>query len=187
MKERNFQRCVWIGGLVIVGIFLWSRLNQQNFRVANPNANQVELRGGKLLWDADNGNPIETQVKEAFTQKHVPRETNLLAIAPFASEEDISAVHFQDVLLNAFSSHDGFHCVERPQIEKVMQEKQITAQNMTDTRAAELGGTLGADYIIIGAVHKAPRGYEVFWRIVTVKNSKILMGGVTKFTTNSFW
>lgn len=91
------------------------------------------------------------------------------------AKKDILGKVFSEVLTTSFVNSEAFKIIEREQIEKVVQELQLTQSGIIDTSSAkQIGKMVGADAILTGSVIKFGNDLRVDARIIDVESGIIL-------------
>lgn len=91
-----------------------------------------------------------------------------------AKKDDLGKI-VSEMLTTSFVNSDSFKIIEREQLEKVMQEFQLSQSGIIDTSyAKQIGKITGADAIVTGSVTKIGDDLRLDARIIDVESGIIL-------------
>ncbi len=91
------------------------------------------------------------------------------------AKQDNMGQIFSVVLTTAFVKSDAFKIIERGQLQKVLEELQLTQTGILDTtNAKQIGKMVGADAIVIGNIMKIGNDIRLDARIIDVESGIIL-------------
>ncbi|MEW6357829.1 MAG: GNA1162 family protein [Planctomycetota bacterium] len=128
----------------------------------------------------------ETAARVSVNPRFKTFEIRRVAILPFEGvpvEKEVEEYHLwwrhnivdngaalSDIFTTEMMSIPNFDYVERSQIQRILQEQNITLTDLVrDKSASEIGKLLGADAVVLGKVHKFAYGFNV----VNMKTSHV--------------
>ena len=126
----------------------------------------------------------ETTTEESSEEKTGNRI--YLAIMDFkilSSEESLQgfAQDIPQTLTQAFLSSGTFKPVERKEMEKAVEELELSLSNLSDLETGlELGKFLGAKYILLGSMMKNGDEAKITWRLIETETTLIFETGTIR-------
>ena len=106
--------------------------------------------------------------------------TTTIAIMPIVDGEGHETILGQvvaDLLGIQISKEEGVRTLERSRLEKILEEKQLTASDLIQDDAnkrREVGQLLGADDLLFGEIHATERVLTFRFRLVSVETGEVL-------------
>jgi curli biogenesis system outer membrane secretion channel CsgG len=106
-----------------------------------------------------------------------------VAVMPFKAQTELIGISVSDMFVTEILRAGKYELVERGRMAQVLSESELALSGLSASRAAEIGGMLGADGVIIGTVDEyanvAQRGHPypvvgVTARMIDCKSGKVL-------------
>lgn len=127
---------------------------------ANPWAGRVAgvmvlaVSAGWLCGCATGGDPyfLHTKTKATVFVAPGPSAVRKVAVMPFKAPTELIGTSVSDLFVTELLRAGHYQMVERGQMSQVLSEAELSLAGLSAAKAAEVGGMLGADGVIIGTV-----------------------------------
>jgi curli biogenesis system outer membrane secretion channel CsgG len=106
-----------------------------------------------------------------------------VAVMPFKAQTELIGISASDMFVTEILRAGKYELVERGRMAQVLSESELALSGLSASRAAEIGGMLGADGVIIGTVDEygtvAQRGHPypvvgITARMIDCKSGKVV-------------
>lgn len=126
---------------------------------------------------------IQTEMEQvSVTKKNI-------AILPVLIEDKISKKYAdiaRDYIEIEFTSYEEYNVIDRINIDKLLDEIEISQLGFTNNEIKEIGTFLNAEYILMSKLYITQQSYILTGRIIEVKSSKVVKTSSGKVTSLEF-